>query len=273
MPPRSGAPGSDGARRIWAASWPKLLAVAIFLFAWQALVWTGWKNETILKSPPTTFKALWDDRSTLLEATGNTLKMGAQGYALAVLIGVVVGAAVARNRILRAGIGSMVTGLQTMPSIAWFPIAIVLFGRDETAIFFVVVMGAAPSIANGLINGIDHIPPILLRAGRVLGARRLTAFRHVILPAALPSFVGGLKQGWAFAWRSLMAGELLNVVPGAKSLGVQLDVNRQFADYAGVLAVMVVIFVIGVVIDAVFFGNVERWIRRRYGLVDEATAA
>jgi NitT/TauT family transport system permease protein len=149
----------------------------------------------------------------------------------------------------------------------------VLFGRDERAIFFVVVLGEAPTIANGLINGIDHIPPILLRAGRVLGARRLTAFRHVILPAALPAFVGGLKQGWAFAWRSLMAGELLNIIPGAKSLGQQLDVNRQFADYAGVLAVMIVIFLIGVVIDAVFFGNVERWIRRRYGLVDEATNA
>jgi NitT/TauT family transport system permease protein len=267
------APRPSRARRIWAASWPKLLAVAIFLFVWQALVWTGWRSETILKSPPTVFKALWDDRTTLLESTGNTLKMGAQGYALALLIGVVVGAAVARNRILRAGIGSMITGLQTMPSIAWFPIAIVLFGRDESAIFFVVVMGAAPSIANGLINGIDHIPPILLRAGRVLGARRLTAFRHVIMPASLPAFVGGLKQGWAFAWRSLMAGELLNVIPGSKSLGQQLDVNRQLVDYAGVLAVMVVIFVIGVVIDAVFFGNIERWIRRRYGLVDEATAA
>jgi NitT/TauT family transport system permease protein len=266
------APRPSRTRRAWAAAWPKLLAIAIFLFAWQVLVWTGWKSETILKSPPTTFKALWDDRSTLLEATANTLTTGAQGYALAVIIGVLVGAVVARNRILRAGIGSMITGLQTMPSIAWFPIAIVLFGYDESAIFFVVVMGAAPSVANGLIGGIDHIPPILLRAGRVLGARRLTAFRHVILPAALPAFVGGLKQGWAFAWRSLMAGELLSVVPGSKTLGQQLDVNRQFADYAGVLAVMVVIFVIGVVIDAVFFGNIERRIRRRYGLVDEAAA-
>ena len=103
----------------------------------------------------------------------------------------------------------MITGLQTMPSIAWFPLAILLFQLSEGAITFVVVLGAAPSIANGLIAGVDHVPPVLLRAGHMMGARGLDKFRHVVLPASLPSFVGGLKQGWAFAWRSLMAGELL----------------------------------------------------------------
>ena len=106
-----------------------------------------------------------------------------------------------------------------MPSIAWFPLAILLFKLSEQAIMFVVVLGAAPSIANGLIAGVDHIPPILLRAGRVLGARGVTAYRHVVLPASLPSFVGGLKQGWAFAWRSLMAGELLVIIAGKPSIG------------------------------------------------------
>ena len=129
-------------------------------------------------------------------------------------------------RVLRAAFGSMITGLQTMPSIAWFPLAIVLFQLSERAILFVVVLGAAPSIANGLIAGADNIPPILLRAGRVLGARGMSAFRHVILPASLPSFVGGLKQGWAFAWRSLMAGELLDVVQGKPSVGVQARPGR-----------------------------------------------
>jgi len=263
-------PKPSRAKRIWAAAWPKLLAIAFVLFGWQVVVWTGWKSEVVLPSPPTVFESLIDNWSTLWESAVNTLARGLQGYALAVIIGITIGALVARIAVLRAAVGSMITGLQTMPSIAWFPLAIVLFGFDESAIMFVVVLGAAPSIANGLINGIDHIPPILLRAGRVLGARRMSAFRNVIMPAALPSFVGGLKQGWAFAWRSLLAGELLNVVPGAKSLGQQLSFSREFAHYDQMMATMIVIFVIGVVVDALFFGQVERWIRRRYGLVDAA---
>ena len=106
----------------------------------------------------------------------------------------------------------MITGIQTMPSIVWFPLAIVLFAKSEAAILFVVVLGASPSIANGVISGVDHIPPMFLRAGRVLGARGAATYRHVVIPAALPAFVAGLKQGWAFAWRSLLAGELLVII-------------------------------------------------------------
>jgi sulfonate transport system permease protein len=257
------------ALRIWNAAWPKLLAIAIVLFGWQALVWTGWKNEVILPSPFTVFDTLLEDRSIFRDAAITTIARGFQGYAYALVIGVVIGSLVARVPVLRAAVGSMITGLQTMPSIAWFPLAMVLIGINENAIMFVVVLGAAPSIANGLINGIDQIPPILLRAGRVLGARRLSAFRHVVLPAALPSFVGGLKQGWAFAWRSLMAGELL-VGLGAISLGQQLFYSQSFNNYPRLYATMIVIFVVGVLIDALFFGTVERAIRRRYGLVDAA---
>jgi NitT/TauT family transport system permease protein len=194
------------------------------------------------------------------------------GFGLALVIGTVVGALAARVRVLRVAIGSMITGLQTMPSIAWFPFAILLFKLSEGAITFVVVLGAAPSIANGLINGIDHIPPILLRAGRVMGARGSAMLRHVVLPAALPSFIGGLKQGWAFAWRSLLAGELLVLIPGQVSLGQRLQFEREFNDAAGVISVMIIIFAIGVLIDALLFGTIERKIRRRYGLVDEAVA-
>jgi NitT/TauT family transport system permease protein len=163
-----------------------------------------------------------------------------------------------------------VAGLQTMPSIAWFPLAILLFQLSERAILFVVVLGAAPSIANGLIAGADTIPPILLRAGRVLGARGLAAYRYVILPASLPSFVGGLKQGWAFAWRSLMAGELLVVIRGNESIGFLLAQNRAVNNSSGLLESMIVILVIGIVVDSVLFGTLERAIRRRWGLVEPA---
>ena len=124
-----------------------------------------------------------------------------------------IGLAVSQIPLLRRAIGSMIAALQTMPSIVWFPLAILLFQLSETAIFFVVVLGAAPSIANGLISGVDHIPPFWLRAGKVLGARRSSAWRHVVIPAAVPTYIAGMKQGWAFAWRSLMAGELSSSSP------------------------------------------------------------
>jgi NitT/TauT family transport system permease protein len=264
--------GPSRATRIWAAAWPKLLAIALVLIVWQLVVWSGWKPEYVLPGPRAVWDSFVENFSTNMDAAWTTLQRGFKGFAFALVIGTIVGALVARNRVLRSAIGSLITGLQTMPSVAWFPLAILLFQLGEGAIFFVVVLGAAPSIANGLISGIDHIQPILLRAGRVLGAKRWRAFRYVILPAALPSFVAGLKQGWAFAWRSLLAGELIVLIPGQFSLGQQLDANRQLADSAGVIAVMIVILIIGILVDALLFGTAERKIRRRYGLVDTAAA-
>jgi NitT/TauT family transport system permease protein len=267
------APSRSRLSRVWAAFWPKLVATAIFFFVWQVVVWSGWKPEYLLPGPVAVFESLFDNFDVLLQAAGTTLWRAIQGFTLAVLIGTVVGALVARNRILRAGIGSMISGLQTMPSIAWFPLAIILFKLSEGAILFVIVLGAAPAIANGLITGIDNIPPLLLRAGRVLGARGVAAFRYVILPAALPAFVGGLKQGWAFAWRSLLAGELLVLISGQHSLGEQLENAQQFADTDALIATMMVIFFVGVVVDALFFGKLDRAIRRRYGLIEEGRPA
>jgi NitT/TauT family transport system permease protein len=157
-----------------------------------------------------------------------------------------------------------------MPSIAWFPLAVLLFKLTEEAITFVVVLGAAPSIANGLIHGVDHIPPVLTRAGRVLGAKGIDAYRYVILPAAMPSFVGGLKQGWAFAWRSLMAGEIIVIVASQPSIGVLMQNARDLGDTSELMATMVVVFVIGLVVDSVFFGTIERAMRKRWGLLDTA---
>jgi NitT/TauT family transport system permease protein len=257
--------------KYWPAVWPKLVAIAIFVAGWQIVVWIGWKPEYVIPSPFTVFDALLHDLPTLAGAVGVTMRRAVVGFGLSILIGAVIGLAVARVRVLRAAIGSMITGLQTMPSVAWVPLAIVLFQLSEKAILFVVVLGAAPSIANGIIDGVDNVPPILLRAGRVLGARGFASLRYVVVPAALPAVVGGLKQGWAFAWRSLMAGELITVFPGHLGIAQTLNVSAQNADFVGVYEAMIVIFVIGVVIDALVFGTMERAIRRRYGLVDAAT--
>jgi NitT/TauT family transport system permease protein len=263
-------PKRSKASRIWATVWPKVLAVAIALLLWQIVYWSGWRSEVVLPAPATVFKALFDDFGAFVDAALVTLRRGVYGFAIAIVIGTVVGALVARNKVLRAGIGSMITGLMTMPSIAWFPAAIVLFKLTDAAILFVVVIGAAPSIANGFIAGFDNTPPILLRAARVLGAKGWKSFRYVTLPAALPTYVAGLKQGWAFAWRSLLAGELLVIIPGTQSLGRVLDTNRQLPDYPAMYATMIVILVIGILVDTLFFGQIERRIRKRYGLVDAA---
>ena len=258
--------------KLWPAVWPKVLAVALFITAWQVLVWTKWKPEYIVPSPFTVLHAFTDDGHHLWNAVVVTMRRAAVGFGVSILIGAVVGLAVARVPVLRAAIGSMITGLQTMPSVAWVPLGIVLFQLSERAILFVVILGAAPSIANGIIEGIDNVPPILMRAGRVLGARGWSALRYVVVPAALPSVVGGLKQGWAFAWRSLMAGELITVFPGHIGIGAALNGAYQNSDFVGVYEAMIVIFVLGVVIDALLFGTILRVIRKRYGLIDAAAA-
>ena len=252
---------------VWSALWPKLAAVALGLAAWQTVVWSGWKPDYILPGPVAVFGRLGQDLRSLDFDLGLvvTLRRAILGYAIAVAAGSLAGVAIARIRVLRKAIGSAILGLQSMPSIAWFPLAILLFGLNETAIFFVVILGAAPAVAGGLLNGVDHVQPLLLRVGRVMGARGLVLYRHVILPAALPSFVGGLKQGWAFAWRSLMAGEIIGIVGHQISLGQQIQFARDFADSEQLLAIIVVIFVIGVLVDSLF-GTLDRAMRRRWGL-------
>ena len=257
--------------RAWNATWPKILAIAIVVGAWQVAVWSHWKPEYLVPSPFTVFDRILHEPGTYFSASVVTLRRGLQGFVIAMVIGAVVGIAVARVKILRAAIGSMITGLQTMPSVAWVPLAIILFHEGQGTVTFVVVIGAAPSIANGIISGIDHVPPLLLRAGRVLGARGIGALRHVVIPAALPSVVGGLKQGWAFAWRSLMAAELIGALSGHLGIAQLLNGFATQADYTGMFAAMIAILVIGILVDSLVFGTIDRAIRRRYGLIDAAT--
>ena len=254
------------ANRAWTALWPKVLAIAIVLAVWQLIHVSGWK-KLIFPGPAGTLSDLWGQLQTglLWRAIAITSERAVIGFALAVVIGVVVGALVSRIAPLRAGVGSLITGLQTKPSIAWFPFAIILFGISTTTILFVIVLGAAPSIANGLIAGVDYTPPLLLRAGKMMGLRRLSLYRYLILPASLPAFVAGLKQGWAFAWRSLMAGELLVMIANQPSLGVLLSTDQDQADMQGATSIIIVILILGIIVDMVF-GVADRAIRRRWGL-------
>src|SRR3984893_13277461 len=254
------------ANRAWAALWPKVLAIAIVLAVWQLIHVSGWK-KLIFPGPSGTLSDLWGQLRTglLWHAIGITSERAVIGFALAVVIGGVIGALVSRIAPLRAAVGSLITGLQTMPSIAWFPFAIILFGISTTTILFVIVLGAAPSIANGLIAGVDYTPPLLLRAGKMMGLRRLSLYRYLILPASLPAFVAGLKQGWAFAWRSLMAGELLVIIANQPSLGVLLSTDQDQSDMQSATAIIIVILVLGIIVHSLF-SVADGAIRRRWGL-------
>ncbi|HEX5302853.1 MAG TPA: ABC transporter permease [Streptosporangiaceae bacterium] len=254
------------ATRAWGGVWPVVLAVLIVLALWQLIHLSGWK-KAIFPGPGATLANLWHELQAglLWHAIATTAQRAVIGFALAVLIGAVVGAVVSRIRPLRAAVGSLITGLQTLPSIAWFPFAIILFGISTQAILFVIILGAAPSIANGLIAGVDYTPPLLLKAGTMMGLRRLSLYRYLILPASLPAFVAGLKQGWAFAWRSLMAGELLVIIANHPSLGVLLSTDQDQSDMESATAIIIVILIFGVIVDQLF-GVADRGIRRRWGL-------
>jgi sulfonate transport system permease protein len=258
------------ASRVWSAAWPKLGALAVTVVLWQLVVWTGWVSQSALPGPGPVLARLGLDLSHLdfYAGIGVTLRRAALGFAVAAGAGVLVAIVIARIKLVRRAVGSLLVGLQSMPSIAWFPLAVLLLQRSEGAITVVVLMGAAPAIAGGLLAGIDQVQPALIRVGRAMGADGLVLYRHVILPAALPAFVTGLKQGWALAWRSLMSAELLLVAGNQASIGQQLQAARNHSDAIQLLALLVVIFAIGVVVDSLF-GSLERAVRRRWGLGSE----
>jgi len=258
--------------KVWAAVWPKLLAVVLALAIWQLVYLSGFKHA-ILPGPATTLPNLWSQaqHAELWHAIGTSLRRILIGFALALVIGSVVGALVSRIKPLRAAVGSLITALQTLPSIVWVPFAIILFGGTTNAILFVIVMTGSPAIANGLIAGADFLPPLLLRAGKIMGLRRVSLYRHLILPATLPAFVNGLKQGWAFAWHGLIAAEIVINILGQPSLGILLTNDQDQADMASAISIIIVILIIGVAVD-LLFNLVNGRIRRRWGVADNSAS-
>jgi NitT/TauT family transport system permease protein len=264
----AGAGAAQRARRAWAAGWPKLAAVVLVWLIWELIHLTGWK-KFVLPGPGVTLANLWNQAKAglLWHAVGDTAARAVVGYAIALLIGAVVGLGVARIPALRAAVGSLITGLQTLPSAAWIPFAIILFGLNNSAIGFIIVMAAGPAIANGVISGVDYIPPLLLKAGKTIGLRRLSLTWHVIMPAALPTFVASLKQAWAFTWHALLTAELLVLVAGEPSIGQLFSADQDQADMPSTIAVMIVILILGTVVDGAF-GLANGAIRRRWGLIN-----
>jgi NitT/TauT family transport system permease protein len=254
--------------RVWRGLWPKLLAIALALLGWQAVVSLGDWPPWVLPGPAEVLPRLADEITggAVLQSLAITMRRAALGFALAVLVGSAIGMLLTTSKLLRDAVLSLLTGLQTMPSVAWFPLAILLFQLSEASILSVVVLGAAPSVAVALVSSFEHVPPLWLRAGRSLGARGWSLYRHIVIPAILPGFVAGLKQAWAFAWRSLMAGELLVIIGHEPSLGVRLQYAREFSDAQGLLAWMLVVLAVGISIEALVFARIETALRVRRGL-------
>ena len=185
------------------------------------------------------------------------------GYGLSVVLGMVLGLGVASNKFLEETMGGLLVSLQSLPSICWLPLAVLWFGLTEKAILFVVVMGSLLSVTIAMETGRQQMPKIYGMAGRNLGACGFKLFWYVLLPASLPFILSGLKQGWAFAWRSLISGEMIFVSLG---LGQLLMMGRDLNDMSQVIAVMMLIIAIGYIVDGLVFKTIERRLQHKWGL-------
>lgn len=264
LPPRPG-PGKVFVRSVL----PPIVAVVAFVALWQLAYSVELKPSYALPSPlevaQTFGQTVSDGRAW--NAISISVSRGALGFLASLAVGTVLGLAMWKSRWLRAALGPFVSGLQSLPSVAWVPAAIILFGLSDAAIYAVVLLGAVPSIANGLLAGFDQVPPLLDKVGRVLGLGTFGRIRHVLLPAALPGYLAGLKQGWAFSWRSLMAAELITYSPALGiGLGQQLNIGRELNAMDLVIASILLILVVGVAIELLVFAPLERRVLRARGL-------
>ncbi|MER5182675.1 ABC transporter permease [Streptomyces sp. NPDC002896] len=250
---------------------PPVVAVALVVVVWQALVsFKVVDDPSKLPSPGAVWGEVTDAwaQGTLLGYIWTSISRGLLGFLMALAIGTPLGLLVARVKFVRAAIGPILSGLQSLPSVAWVPPAVLWLGLDNKMMYAVILLGAVPSIANGLVSGIDQVPPLFLRAGRTLGATGLRGTWHIVMPAALPGYLAGLKQGWAFSWRSLMAAEIIASSPDlGVGLGQLLENGRNTSSMSMVFLAILLILIVGIAIDLLIFSPLERSVLRSRGLL------
>jgi NitT/TauT family transport system permease protein len=250
---------------------PRAAAVGGLLLIWWLVSISGLFTESVLPPPDSVIRSFAENfaqpdppRESILDATQASLIRLVVGLGIGVVIGTTLGLAMAASKWIQRSVGSLMSGLQALPSISWLPLAIIWFGLSERAILFVVIIASIPAVAIAAASAIRLVPPLLVRAGRTLGARRGILYRRVVLPAAVPAYVAGLQSAWALAWRALMAGELIST--GGKGLGHLLDANRQIFSTKNIFAVMLMIIIVGMVVESLF-GVLDRRVRSRRGLL------
>ncbi len=244
-----------------------LLFFAILIALWEAAYRAKLWSPVLLPSPEQVLEYLKNaaQDGTLLHATIITMRRLLIGYVVGILGGFPLGFLTARWKVFHDTLGTLALGLQTLPSVCWVPLALLWFGQSEAAMLFVVVMGTLWSVVIATDTGVRNVPPIYRRAALTMGSRRLHMWFKVILPAALPFIVSGMKQGWAFAWRSLMAAEIFVTILTGFGLGQLLHYGRELSAMDQVIGIMLVIVVIGLLADKIFFSPVERFLHRRWG--------
>ncbi|MCK6459755.1 MAG: ABC transporter permease [Planctomycetes bacterium] len=244
-----------------------LLFFAALVVLWEAVARAGIWHRALLPTPYDVLSFLGRAAAdgTLLRATLVTLRRLLLGYAVGLVLGIPLGVVAARSALGRDTLGLLALGLQALPSVCWLPMALLWFGQTESAMLFVVVMGTIWSILLAASDGLRSVPPIYVRAARTMGSKGLHTWTRVILPAALPFFVTGMKQGWAFAWRSLMAAEIFVTILTGFGLGQLLHYGRELHAMDQVLGVMLVIVAVGLLVDRLAFAPLERFLHTRWG--------
>ena len=239
----------------------------LLVLSWEALVFMRVWSPVLLPSPVSVGRYLWGAvlDGTLRDATLVTLKRLLIGYACGLAIGLPVGLLTARFKVLKDTVGVLALGLQTLPSVCWVPLALLWFGQSESAMFFVVVMGTVWSVVIATESGVVNVPPIYSRAARTMGSSGVHTWLAVMMPAALPFIVSGMKQGWAFAWRSLMAAEIYVTILSGFGLGHLLHYGRELNAMDQVIGIMIVLLAIGLLADKILFSPWERLLHRRWG--------
>lgn len=249
-------------------------ALVVLILAWQFYVSLGLRRRDLVPGPLDVLGSLgqlWQE-GTAQQAIWTSLQRGIIGFVVSIVIGTPIGLLLSQVRVLRRAFGPLISGLQVLPSVAWVPAAIIWFGLTDATVYFVMFMGAIPSIINGLIAGVDHMPPQHRRVGQVLGASHWEMAVNVVLPAALPAYVAGLKQGWAFSWRSLMAAEII-AMGGTLGfgLGSLLEQGRQLSDMGIVMSAILIILAVGITVELLVFAPFEKRLLRGRGLLQGST--
>ena len=243
-----------------------ILFLAVFLGIWQVIFSLGVFPKVSLPSPAMVAQSFADllFNGSLVMSIGMTLWRLVTGFSISIILGIGIGLLMVRFRDFGKTMSSFAVGLQSFPSIAWVPFAILLVGLNDFGILFVVVMSSIFSVMLSTYSGIRNIHVIYLRAARNMGAGGISLFAHVMIPAATPSLIIGIRQAWSFAWHALIGAEML--ITTLYGLGHLLSVGREFNDMGQLIAIMITIFAIGLLFDRLIFLRLEEKIRSRWGL-------
>ncbi|MCM3764527.1 MULTISPECIES: ABC transporter permease [Bacillaceae] len=243
----------------------RIIFFSLLIIGWQAAVRILEVSPALMPAPTDVIEELvkgFSDKTLIYDVLASFRRL-AIGLGAAIIIGVGLGILLAKNKTADETLGTMVLALQSVPSIVWLPIAIMWFGLNEKAVTFIVILGATLVITINMRMGIKNVSPLYIRAAQTMGSKGIDLFVKVIFPASIPYAVTGIRLGWAFAWRALMAGEILSTGPG---LGYTLKYASDFGNMKMVIGIMIIIGVIGTIVDILFFQRVERNVLRRWGL-------